>query len=45
MANLNKKYPGQGKTKEQYEASAKAAFYGWCGVVGMFIVLLLTSSC
>jgi len=33
--------PGQGKSQKQYEASAKAAFYGWCGVAIMVIVLIL----
>ena len=31
----------QGKSKKQYEDSAKAAFYGWCGVAIMVVVLVL----
>jgi len=41
MANLNKESLKQGKTKKQYEDSAKATFYGWCGVVFMVIILFL----
>jgi len=41
MANMNKKSPGQGKTKKQYENSAKTTFYGWCGVIFMVIILFL----
>ncbi len=42
MANMNKKSNvGQGRSKKQYEDSAKAAFYGWCGVIGMIIILFL----
>tara|TARA_Y100000389_G_scaffold196091_1_gene228445 strand:- start:523 stop:708 length:186 start_codon:yes stop_codon:yes gene_type:complete len=33
--------PGQGKTQKQYEASAQAAFYGWCGVIIMIAILAL----
>jgi amino acid permease len=44
MANMNKKSNiGQGKTQKQYEDSAKAAFYGWCGVLIMVIILVLFS--
>jgi len=44
MANMN----NQGKRKDQYETSARTAFYGWCGVVGMIVLLViftLLSSC
>ena len=42
MANMNKKSNiGQGRNKKQYEDSAKAAFYGWCGVLIMVIILVL----
>ena len=43
MVNMNKKHnfkPGQGKTQKQYEDSAR---FAWYGVVGMIIILLLTS--
>ena len=44
MANMNKKSNiGQGRSKKQYEDSAKAAFYGWCGVLIMVIMLFLFS--
>ena len=44
MANMNKKSNiGQGRNKQQYEDSAKAAFYGWCGVLIMVIILVLFS--
>ena len=44
MANMNKKPNiGQGRSKKQYEDSAKAAFYGWCGVLIMVIILVLFS--
>ena len=33
--------PEQGRSKKQYEDSAKAAFYGWCGVLIMVIILVL----
>ena len=36
MANLN----NQGKRKDQYETNARTAFYGWCGVVGMIVLLV-----
>jgi len=37
MENMN----NQGKNKKQYEDSAKATFYGWCGVAIMVVVLIL----
>jgi len=43
MANMNKKSLKQGKTKKQYENSAKATFYGWCGVLIMVVILALFS--
>ena len=33
----------QGKSKKQYEDSARSAFYGWCGVLIMVIILVLFS--
>ena len=33
--------PEQGRSKKRYEDSAKAAFYGWCGVLIMVIILVL----
>tara|TARA_B110000238_G_scaffold139219_1_gene150121 strand:+ start:285 stop:476 length:192 start_codon:yes stop_codon:yes gene_type:complete len=39
MENLNKK-PGQGKTPQQYRDSSR---FAWYGVVGMIILLFLTS--
>jgi len=43
MANSNKKINlGQGKTPQQYEDSAK---FAWYGVVGMIVLLILLSSC
>ena len=41
MENTSKKLLRQGKTKKQYKDSAKATFYGWCGVVFMVIMLFL----
>ena len=44
MENLN----NQGKNRKKYETSAITAFYGWCGVVGMVVLLViftLLSSC
>ena len=43
MASMNKKYkfkPGQGKTPQQYEESAR---FAWYGVLGMVIILILVS--
>ena len=40
MANMNKKSPGQGKTPQQYTDSTR---FAWYGVVGMIVILLLTS--
>ena len=39
MGNLNKK-SGQGKTPQQYQDSTR---FAWYGVVGMVILLILTS--
>ena len=40
MANTNKKSPGQGKTPQQYKDSSRLA---WYGVIGMILLLILTS--
>ena len=40
MENTNKKFPGQGKTPQQYEDSTK---FAWYGVVGMIILVILLS--
>ena len=41
MANSNKKpNPGQGKTPQQYEDSAR---FAWYGVVGMTLLVILLS--
>jgi len=43
MENMNRKRkfkPGQGKTPQQYEDSSR---FAWYGVVGMIIILILTS--
>jgi len=46
MANSNKKFnPGQGKTPQQYEDSAKFAWYGVVGMVILLILFSLLSSC
>jgi len=46
MANMNKKFnPGQGKTPQQYEDSAKFAWYGVVGMVILLILFSLLSSC
>ena len=46
MANSNKKFnPGQGKTPQQYEDSAKFAWYGVVGMVVLLILFTLLSSC
>jgi len=39
MANMNKKL-GQGKTPHQYKDSAR---FAWYGVVGMVILLILST--
>jgi len=31
----------QGKRKDQYETNARTAFYGWCGVIGMIVLLVI----
>ena len=44
MENLTNK----GKNRKKYETCARTAFYGWCGVVGMVVLLViftLLSSC
>ena len=44
MANMNN---FQGKRPDQY-SNSRTAFYGWCGVVGMVVLLViftLLSSC
>ena len=46
MANMNKKFnPGQGKTPQQYEDSAKFAWYGVVGMVLLVILLTLLGGC
>lgn len=46
MANSNKKSnPGQGKTPQQYEDSAKFAWYGVVGMIVLLILFTLLSSC
>ena len=40
MANMNKKFPEQGKTPQQYQDSTK---FAWYGVVGMTILVILLS--
>jgi len=46
MANMNKKFkPGQGKTQQQYEDSARFAWYGVVGMVILLILFSLLSSC
>jgi len=46
MANSNKKpNPGQGKTPQQYEDSARFAWYGVVGMVVLLILFSLLSSC
>ena len=46
MANSNKKSnPGQGKTPQQYEDSARFAWYGVVGMVVLLILFTLLSSC
>ena len=46
MANMNKKFnPGQGKTPQQYEDSARFAWYGVVGMVVLLILFTLLSSC
>jgi hypothetical protein len=46
MANSNKKFnPGQGKTPQQYEDSAKFAWYGVVGMVILLILFSLLNSC
>jgi len=46
MANMNKKFkPGQGKTPQQYEDSARFAWYGVVGMIVLLIFFTLLSSC
>ena len=40
MANMNKKFPGQGKTPQQYTDSTR---FAWYGVVGMTLLVILLS--
>ena len=40
MANMNKKSSRQGKTPQQYTDSTR---FAWYGVVGMIVILFLTS--
>jgi len=46
MANSDKKFnPGQGKTPQQYEDSARFAWYGVVGMIVLLILFTLLSSC
>ena len=44
MANSNKN-PGQGKTPQQYRDSSRLAWYGVVGMIIIFILMSLLSSC
>ena len=45
MANMNKKFPGQGKTPQQYQDSTRFAWYGVLGMVMILILVMLLSGC
>ena len=45
MANMNKKFPGQGKTPQQYKDSTRFAWYGVVGMTLLIILLTLLGGC
>ena len=45
MANMNKKFPGQGKTPQQYKDSTRFAWYGVVGMTLLVILLTLLGGC
>ena len=45
MENTNKEFPGQGKTKQQYENSAKFAGYGIIGMIILLIIMTILGGC
>ena len=45
MENTNKKFPGQGKTKQQYRDSARFAWYGVLGMIILIFLMTLLGGC
>jgi hypothetical protein len=45
MANMNKEFPGQNKTPQQYEDSTKFVGYSILGMIILIIIMTLLGGC
>jgi len=45
MANMNKNFPGQGKTPQQYKDSSKFAWYSVIAMVILLILVMFLTGC
>jgi len=45
MANMNKNFPGQGKTQKQYEDSSRFAWYSIIAMIILLILMMFLTGC